>query len=102
MRENATSERIQTHPGIKVKSGKKLKAVPSHEKSGNLQILSLVRESSRKIASLFNTEEFYKLRCMKVACQLIKTCMFFIVYFLTILNIGALTDPLCCTGNYTL
>ena len=34
MRVNVTSERIPTHPGM-VKSGNKLKAVPSHEKSGN-------------------------------------------------------------------
>ena len=30
-----TSERIPTHPGLKVKSGNQSKAVPSHEKSGN-------------------------------------------------------------------
>ena len=35
MRVNVTSERIQTHSGIKVMSGNLSKAVPSHEKSGN-------------------------------------------------------------------
>ena len=35
MRENVTSERIKTYPGIKIKSGNWSKAVPSHEKSGN-------------------------------------------------------------------
>ena len=35
LRVNVTSEKIQTHPGIKVKSGNKSKAVPSHEKSRN-------------------------------------------------------------------
>ena len=35
MRVNITSDRIPTHPGIKVKSGNKSKAVSSHEKSGN-------------------------------------------------------------------
>ena len=48
MRVNVTSEWIPTHPGIQVKSGNQSKTVPSHEKSGNWQILSLVR----KIASL--------------------------------------------------
>ena len=38
--------------GIKVKSGNYSKAVPSHEKSGNKQILSLVRKMSQKIAKL--------------------------------------------------
>ena len=35
IRVNATSERIPTHPVIKVKSGNQSKAVPSNEKSGN-------------------------------------------------------------------
>ena len=35
MRVNVTSERIPTHPGIKIKSGNLSKAVPSHEKSGH-------------------------------------------------------------------
>ena len=35
MRVNVTSERILTHPGIKVKSGNQSKTDPSHEKSGN-------------------------------------------------------------------
>ena len=52
MRVNFMSERIPTHPGIKVKAGNKSKAVPSHEKSGNWQILSLVQKSSRKIDSI--------------------------------------------------
>ena len=33
MRVNVTSERISTHPRIKVKSGNMSKAFPSHEKS---------------------------------------------------------------------
>ena len=34
MRVNVTSERILTHPGIKVNSGNKSNAVPSHESPG--------------------------------------------------------------------
>ena len=52
MRVNVTSVGIPTNPGIMVKSGNKSKAVSSHEKSGNYQILSLVRKLPRKIASL--------------------------------------------------
>ena len=33
MRVNVTSEKIPTHPEIKVKSGNQSKAVPSHEKA---------------------------------------------------------------------
>ena len=52
MRVNFMSEMIPTHPGIKVKTGNQSKAVPSHGKSGNWRILSLVQKSSRKIDCL--------------------------------------------------
>ena len=67
MRVNVTSVRIPTHPGIKVKYGNLSEAVPSHEKSGKLKILSLVWKLSPLIFPA--QKNFSKLGCMNVACK---------------------------------